>query len=175
MSRGAHMRVRGLARERALLKILTEAAAKGEPCPTNPELAEMLDLDSIASPVRLMQSMERQGLIAVERSKHARRVTIVASGRQTAPPSSPTPHWRDRHAGTGPAARAAREEVRRTYRRADKGLTRQGSPAVDDAEIAARAAERQAERRAHEQKWLREEQRKYGLPRKGRPISEMIA
>lgn len=42
-------------------------------------------------------------------------------------------------------------------------------------ELEARRAQAQAERRARENYWLEQEQRKYGLPRRGRPLSGMVA
>lgn len=68
---------------RALYHRLCDAAAAGEPCPSN--VSVMVDLD-IAGPDtirKLMWALSTAGLIAVETKGNTRRVTIPATGRTT--------------------------------------------------------------------------------------------
>ncbi len=82
--------------EASILSALTDAAARGLRCPTNEDLADMLGLRAVSSPVWLMQRLEARGAIRVERFQRERRVTIVATGQATAAVRNPAPHWRDR-------------------------------------------------------------------------------
>lgn len=88
-------RKRGEALE-ATLAILSAAAEAGTPCPSNREIADRLGLVSIARPVELLHLLEAEGRIIVRRFHKSRIVTIVETGRQTAPPANTTPHWRTR-------------------------------------------------------------------------------
>lgn len=72
------------AKDEQLYAVLVRAAESGQPCPGNTELAGRFGWDSIASPVRRMQKLEKAGRITVERGHHTRVVTIVATGQRTA-------------------------------------------------------------------------------------------
>ena len=80
--------------EREVLACVTEAAEVGRQAPTGDELQERCGCDSISTTVHLVQRLERKGLIQVERYQRTRRITIVATGKATAPVTNRTPHWR---------------------------------------------------------------------------------
>lgn len=83
-------------RDRIALDMLTKAAQDGAECPSNALLAAALGtgLGAAQSAVRALES---QGVIVVERGQKARRVTLVATGQQTAPIHGGE-HWRTRGA-----------------------------------------------------------------------------
>jgi hypothetical protein len=66
-----------------LLKWLDECAAAQKPCPTNPEIAERFGRKSISFAAELMAALEASGRVTVERTRVARRVTIVDTGAAT--------------------------------------------------------------------------------------------
>jgi signal transduction histidine kinase len=66
--------------------MLIEAALAGAPCPTNLEIEDALAVGSTSLGARKLALLEQRGLIRVERWQRARRVTIVATGWQTAAP-----------------------------------------------------------------------------------------
>lgn len=76
-----------------MLQILAGAAALGERCPTNNEIAAALNLSSVSGPVKIVHNLEADGLIKVDRFAAGRIVTIVATGQSTAKPSHTTQHW----------------------------------------------------------------------------------
>ena len=80
--------------ERAVLACVTEAADAGRAAPTGDELQECCGCDSISTTVNLVQRLERKGLIQVERYQRTRRITVLATGKATAPVTNRTPHWR---------------------------------------------------------------------------------
>lgn len=72
-------------RETAMLAILTRAAARGEPCPQNGELAEAIGLGSGAQASIVITRLEALGLITIIRAGRAwRRVRVTATGQTTA-------------------------------------------------------------------------------------------
>ena len=75
------------------LAILEHAAEEGAPCPGNGPLSDLLNLNSISGPVKIMQGLEARGLIRVERFAGGRIVEIVATGKRTARPASTHPHF----------------------------------------------------------------------------------
>lgn len=78
---------------------LTRCAELGLPCPTADDLACLIgeeDGGAISTTVLVMQRLEKQGLIHVERYQRSRVVTIMATGKKTAEPKNKAPHWRDR-------------------------------------------------------------------------------
>lgn len=69
---------------RARMMAWLEAAARdGAPCPSNRQIADRFGFSSVSGPVRLIREMEAEGLIRVDRFHQSRRITIVATGRQT--------------------------------------------------------------------------------------------
>lgn len=70
--------------ESIVLEALHAAAANGEPCPTNVELANIIGCKSISTAAKAVQSLEVRGRIIVQRFVHARVVTIVGAGVATA-------------------------------------------------------------------------------------------
>lgn len=79
----------------AIFQCLSEAADKGEICPTADDLAEVSGVASISTTVALMHSLEDECRIKVDRFQKSRQVTIVQTGRTTAEPRDKTPHWRE--------------------------------------------------------------------------------
>lgn len=77
-----------------LLKLLTRAAEADEVCPSNNDLAVAIDAQSSATPVRMMQLLEADGLIKVSRFGAGREVTIVATGKKTRWDGARKPHFR---------------------------------------------------------------------------------
>lgn len=70
---------------RAVLRILTQAASKGLPCPTNAELAKRVGLNgAVAASYRVRRLVQAGAIVVEEPSPLERRVvTIVASGKKT--------------------------------------------------------------------------------------------
>lgn len=83
-------------REQAVFDAIERAARAGEPCPDNMTLACIVDCESLATPVRNLQMLEKKGFVRVTRYQRARQVTIVASGLSTRAPADTTAHWRAR-------------------------------------------------------------------------------
>lgn len=73
---------------RLVLGMLTEAAARGEPCPGNRALADALGLRGANAATSRVSALERAGHITVERLPAARIVTITATGARTAEPDT---------------------------------------------------------------------------------------
>lgn len=80
--------------EREVLACIAEAAEAGRVAPTGDELQERCGCESISTTVHLVQRLERKGLIRVERYQRTRRITILSTGKATAPVVNKTPHWR---------------------------------------------------------------------------------
>jgi hypothetical protein len=78
-------------RQQLLLDWIAECAARGEACPSNAAIAERFDLPSCKSGTDLVGALEYARAIRVERFHKRRRVTIVATGAQTALPDKVTP------------------------------------------------------------------------------------
>lgn len=72
------------------------AARNGEPCPSNMDLAALLDCSSIATPCRALKGLEAKGFVTVERYQHSRQVFIGGTDLATAEPRHKTVHWRKR-------------------------------------------------------------------------------
>lgn len=66
-----------------ILALLSDAAAAGEPCPTNAEIIAVVGLRSIASAATAVARLEAAGLIRAERTATQRRVTILDTGETT--------------------------------------------------------------------------------------------
>jgi hypothetical protein len=123
---------------RELLSILTAAAEAGVPAPSNSELCDQADLATASRASQAVSQLEALGFIRVTRSANKRRITIVASGKQTAEPVCPStkaPLWErpsppPRQVPRGAAAVAAPASSVRTF--------------CDQCERRVRAAEAQA-------------------------------
>ena len=83
-------------RERVVYDALVRAADASAACPTNPQLCGVLGDNSTSSPVKVLERLVDRRLIEVRRFQNAREVTILASGKSTAPAANRSPHWRDR-------------------------------------------------------------------------------
>lgn len=82
-------------RHRMALDAITRAAIAGERCPSNNALCELLDCKSPSGPSAILTSLEKIGLIKVDRFGTSREVFIVALGKSTAGiTGSRQPHWR---------------------------------------------------------------------------------
>lgn len=79
-----------------LFEMILDAAEDGKPCPTSNKIAEALGFSSTASTQRLMIELIESGLISVETYNSGRVVTILETGKKTAPPKNMKPHWRKR-------------------------------------------------------------------------------
>lgn len=90
--------------EDRLYAILVDAANRGAPCPLTDDLVEMLGCESNSTPSECMVRLEAAGKVSVRRYRQHRVVTIVATGRFTAEPANPRPHWRDRPMGLAAGA-----------------------------------------------------------------------
>lgn len=91
-----------------IFEALERAAEAGDPCPGNRALADMLGYRSTSSIAALVAEIERRGLIAVERTRTSRVVTIIASGKSTASTLlGPNSYGRPRPASLTPQARKA--------------------------------------------------------------------
>jgi len=78
-------------RLKLVLDIFARDAEAGREATTNTVLAGKLGMASISGPVPYVAELERRGLIMVERFHRNRRVTIVATGKQTALPKGAKP------------------------------------------------------------------------------------
>jgi hypothetical protein len=78
-------------RLKLVLDIFTRDAEAGRVATTNMVLAGKLGLASISGPVPYIAELEARGEIRVERFHRTRRVTIVATGKQTALPKGAAP------------------------------------------------------------------------------------
>lgn len=70
---------------RMVLRVVTCAARRGEPCPTNAQLARIVGLkDAVAASYRMRRLVKAGAIIVEQPSPLERRVvTIVATGQQT--------------------------------------------------------------------------------------------
>lgn len=116
MTRGA---IESAEREWKVYQALVSAAERGDKAPANWLLAEMVGNQSMATGARLVARLEERGLIAVERTRCSRVITIVASGKRTAPSRT----------SSGP--RKGASAMHAQQRRAD--LRRQAEQLVTDA------------------------------------------
>lgn len=82
--------------EAKILARIEEAAEKGEPAPLAEDLAEICGCSAISTTVRLVHRLDQRGLIKVEVYQRGRRITVVATGKSTAPVRNQAPHWRVR-------------------------------------------------------------------------------
>ncbi|SDC30433.1 hypothetical protein SAMN05444678_102249 [Sphingomonas sp. YR710] len=82
-----------LQREARVLRALEWAAALAKPCPTNIELADLVGGHATARRIsQIVGDLADAGYIRLQRFSASRVVTIVATGKSTAPIAG-TPHW----------------------------------------------------------------------------------
>lgn len=74
-------------------QMLVDAAEAGELCPSNVDIAKRLGVTSTNSAARCMAVLAKGKMIEVESFANARRVTIRASGKKTAPITE-NPRWK---------------------------------------------------------------------------------
>lgn len=79
---------------RKIFNMIERAADGGQVCPTNREIADMLNVRSVGTPSMKISMLEAAGLIAVTRFGNSRIIEIVATGRKTIPMHTtyPPPH-----------------------------------------------------------------------------------
>ena len=82
--------------ERIVYDALVKAAEVSAPAPKNEELMALMACSSDSTPPHTVSSLEKKGLIEVQRFQRTRQICIVATGKCTAMPISTAPHWRDR-------------------------------------------------------------------------------
>lgn len=80
---------------RAMRDWLIDCVEQKLPCPTNDEIAGKFDFESTSTSARLLQAMETDGMIVVERFHQSRQVTVPGIGSTLRPQRTAT-HWRDR-------------------------------------------------------------------------------
>lgn len=62
---------------------LRDCAEAAEPCPTNVEIAARFGLKSVSSAANAVKRLEKEGRIAVARTRNTRTVTITETGART--------------------------------------------------------------------------------------------
>jgi hypothetical protein len=67
------------ASDHAVVRAITIAAAKRQPCPSNDQFAQAIGARGAASGAAALARLERAGLITIERELGWRKVTIVDS------------------------------------------------------------------------------------------------
>ncbi len=132
-----------------LLNWLTMLADQGAPCPTNEAMAEAIGLAQANDITRILRNLAKAGHIIIV-SGQRRSIAIVKTGKVLV---------------TG------RRRTRVCQMREGLDQTR----AMSSADIAARVERDQAARRDAQMAALVAEAAKYGLPRRGRLLSEMAA
>ena len=89
-------------KDMAVFRAICRAAEHGLRCPTADQLASVIGTDdggAISTTVLVVNRLARRGMIEVRRFQRGREITVVHSGKQTAPARSRTPHWRERVVG----------------------------------------------------------------------------
>ena len=67
-----------------MLDWIAECARKGKPCPTNDQIIGKFGFSSPSTAARMIEELEKAGVIRVERTRQSRVVEIVALGFRTA-------------------------------------------------------------------------------------------
>lgn len=80
---------------RAMRDWIIDCVERKLPCPTNDAIAGRFDFESTSTSARLLQAMETDGMIVVERFHQSRQVTVPSIG-STLRPQRTAKHWRDR-------------------------------------------------------------------------------
>lgn len=70
--------------ETTVLRMIIEAAIKGDPCPSNLDIEMELGCNSTSVAPVVVRRLEEKGYIRVTRYQRAREVTIIATGQSTA-------------------------------------------------------------------------------------------
>ena len=138
-----------------LLAIITDAAERGDVCPTNTALCEALGVSSVGQMSGFVKRLELYGYIQVDRASNTRVVTVQTTGKRTAGPKV-CQHWTKREPDVF-ASFAASETVQKEAARAGRRTT------LSEA-IMARADADQARLTAERTKWLQIHADKYGRP-----------
>jgi hypothetical protein len=86
MSASAEARKMREMRINHVMRLIVQAAANDQECPTNSVLRERVGVKSNATVSVMISELEERGLLAVTRMSDARVVQIVATGKQTATP-----------------------------------------------------------------------------------------
>ena len=71
-------------RETLVMRLLENAAERGDQCPGNAFIAGAIGAGSISAPPEVIKGLEKKGYISVQRFQRSRVVTICATGKQTA-------------------------------------------------------------------------------------------
>ena len=79
------------------MRLLENAAERGDQCPGNAFIAGAIGAGSISAPPEVIKGLEKKGYISVQRFQRSRVVTICATGKQTAAVRDEV-HWRQRKA-----------------------------------------------------------------------------
>lgn len=87
--------------EHTVLAAIEKAAARGERCPSNDQIAGIIGC-GLGSASGMVTALERKGWIAVERGSTNRVVTVLATGKCTAGTVT-SPHFRLREQVDGEA------------------------------------------------------------------------
>lgn len=82
--------------ERQVFEICETAADAGKILPSNDDIAARIGSQSSggSTVAGVLKRLTDKGYITHDVYQRGRQVTIVATGRQTAPPACTTPHWR---------------------------------------------------------------------------------
>ena len=78
------MTVRDPERKRLLVAAIEDAARKGLPCPSNEALAGAAGYAARGCVVRILRTLEAEGVLTVKRGSRSRQMTVAASGLTTA-------------------------------------------------------------------------------------------
>jgi hypothetical protein len=70
--------------EAVAFDLIAAAAAEGSPCPLNLDIEMLVGCNSGSVPSKVVQRLERKGLIVVRRFQRFREIGIVATGEWTA-------------------------------------------------------------------------------------------
>lgn len=128
----------GASKRAAILAALNTAADEGRVCPSNDELAVLVQVRGAATASDAVKALERDGLIVVERFSAGRMVTIVATGRSTRWDGARNPHWRGRPARVFAGTEAGKQSLQQ----ADRVLASSAGVATIEDELAITAAKR---------------------------------
>lgn len=88
-----------------MLAALTKAADAGQVCPSNVDLRIMVGCN-VTGLIDTIHKLERRGLISVKRGRTWRVVTVIATGKSTAPVTH-----KQVHARAQTVAKARRDEL----------------------------------------------------------------
>lgn len=147
----------------AIYRAVRDAANEGRVCPSNIEIAAMID----ANPSHISETLRRlarKKLLMIESGTNWRVVTITENGKSTARPAY-APRIGEKRA----PKRSGHDAPERVRERISKRHL------IDGQELQDRIDRDQARLRERRERHLRDEQKKYGLPKMARPIDEMPA